>query len=137
MRTFFDCEFIEDGRTIVRDVVTGSLRQESAKPGLDLADGSAHVQPEPPTCLVADLRCLMDRYGPDTVRDVVGRLDDYGRLQPEPLRPGGGIVWRHLDGTICIAGWHADTGECAEGGGLVTPRLPRNDPGVPSPSGPG
>jgi hypothetical protein len=33
------------------------------------------------------------------------------------------IEWRHLDGTICVAGWNPNTGLCQEGYGPVTPRL--------------
>lgn len=43
-----------------------------------------------------------------------------GRTEP-------GIVWHHLDGTPCVAGWLATTGECAEGGGPVTPRLVKEE----------
>lgn len=34
------------------------------------------------------------------------------------------VRWYHLDGTECVAGWHAegpDVGRCTEGGGPVSP----------------
>jgi len=67
------------------EVLTRTCEEQTA---MDETLAITDQPPNPPACLVSELRCLQDRYGPDTVRGVVGRLDDYGRLQPAADPPG-------------------------------------------------
>jgi hypothetical protein len=50
---------------------------------------------------------------PDAYRELMAKMSDQDRLAD----------WRHLDGTICVAGHDAETDICVEGGGPVMSRL--------------
>lgn len=63
----------------------------------------------------ADLPFFAKNWETDTTRQAREHVRTV--LAPDALE------WRHLDGTVCVAGWNAGTGECAEGGGPVTPRM--------------
>lgn len=41
--------------------------------------------------------------------------------------PSTKLTYYHLDGTQCVAGWAAETGECVKGGGAVMPRCFEGD----------